>query len=129
MSTKVDVPLREAHVRPLLRLRDPAKQAQAFQQAVGQAKEKKKPFTAAFVTRAVNGILDAEKPGEIAPKPVTKDELITRISRDTTRDLEKLALEMIEEFEKAVAKFKVTWLTAHGPTDSAMAVAVGGNSP
>lgn len=129
LATNVATPLREAHVRPLLRLEEPEQQMEAFNRAMAQAKEKKKPFTAAFVTRAVNGILDAEKPGDIAQKPVTKDELITRISRYTTRDLEKLPLEMIEEFEKAVAKFKVTWLNAHASTDSATAVAVGGNSP
>lgn len=116
VATNVAIPLLEGHVRPLLRLNDPVEQVQAFQQAVDQAKEKKKPLTAVFVTRAVRKILDDGKPGQVDHGP-TKSGVITQIHRDLTRGLESRPLEQLQEFATALGDFKESWLKAHPSPD------------
>ncbi len=124
LPTNVAKPEKEAHVRPLLGLKNVDQQIEAYQQAVAEAAEKKKPLTGSMVSRAVREILDAENPGDAAPKPPTKSDVITRITRETTRGLEKLPIDQIEEFEKAVAEFKAAWLSNHPTKDQAAATAV-----
>ena len=119
LATNVAIPLLEGHVRPLLRLNDPAKQVLAFQQAVDQAKKENKPLTALHVTRAVRESRTAEEQvSQEAPTPVTKADVITRIMRAIINGLEKLSTEELRAFEAALKEFKEKWLGALPPTSS-----------
>jgi ParB-like chromosome segregation protein Spo0J len=49
----------------------------------------------------------------VRPLRIKKSELIERITRDMTRELEKLPVDQIEEFEKAMVKFQAGWRQSH----------------
>jgi hypothetical protein len=112
VATIVAEPVREAHVRPLLCLTDPNAQVCAFTQALERARKDKKPLTGAYVSRAVREISADVRPATVETT-VTKAGFLTRITRDLARGLEKLAIEQLETFEKALANFKSAWLETH----------------
>ena len=110
VATFVAIPLLEAHVRPLLKLKDPEKQVQAFQQAVADAKKKKKKkFTAVFVKRAVRAILDADMAG--VPPPIKsetqkKREIIDKLEDAFIDGLENEAIQTIQLVLQRLPKWR-----------------------
>ena len=117
LATRVAKPVCEGHIRPLLRLTDPAEQEQAFRKAVDRAKKANKPLTGAFVAQEVRVIRAAQRDSDIPSpiRPVTKADLLTQISRAVIRDLEALSSEQLQAFEKACLEFKSDWLAAQPP--------------
>lgn len=128
LPTNVVKPVKESHVRPLLRLKSGGQRIEAYQKVVAEAAAKKKRITGGLVTRVVNEILKPETPDDAAPKVPTKGDVITRITRDIARDLEKRPMEQLEEFEKAVVEFKAAWLSDHPAGDEAPATKEGEKS-
>lgn len=133
LATAVVKPEKEAHVRPLLALKKIDDQISAYRMAIDEAKVECKPLTGPLVNRVVRKLRDAEtslnkKPSDAEPRPLTKADVITRIRRETGRYLERLEVEQLEEFEKAVAEFMAGWLENQLPVDEITALKVGGQS-
>lgn len=108
LATNVAKPEKEAHIRPLLRLESQDQQIEAFQTAVDRAKGKS--LTGPMVQKAVAEILKASAVPAQGPKPPTKADVITQISRAVICELEKLNMNQLEAFKKDVEEFKASWI-------------------
>ncbi len=108
LATKVAAPKREAHVRPLLRLRNNHARAAAFQRALNIAEKAGKNLTGALINRTVKDAIEKPVP-EVSTGP-TKAAVMTRICRSIASGLEEFDVLQLERLETALASFKAEWL-------------------
>ncbi len=113
LATIVAAPKRENHVRPLLKLDDPSKRRVAYKNAVDLAAKTGKPFTGTLVAGAVR---DLRPPALESPPPTvvrTKADLLTRITRNIARGLERLEENELQRLGTVLENCKNTWLKEH----------------
>jgi hypothetical protein len=79
------------------------------------------------VTRAVREILDANNPVHVDRGP-TKGGVITKITRNLLRGLQRRPLDRLEEFGPALADFTESWFKAHPSPDEPAPTNDGGRS-
>ena len=107
---------KEAHMRPLLLLKDDLEQQKlCLRNAVDAAAGKNRPMTAADVAAAVRAVLPPPSTSVGTPSAEqSRNDILTRLSRGVIRGLEAYSVTDLIQFEKEFGWFQRDWFESHG---------------